>query len=171
MEFANRFFKRDHPDLLANICKNYQTKPNQNTAAQNLQQDNSIVEQLTAFKNLYENLLQGITLVQRNQSHSSYQVPSSSQISNIATSTQKPSVETKIEPKDEVLSTQQVSSTIVKIESQDSKESIAKIEPVEDEKNSQYMQIFEASSSKTSLENGQNKVPEKVPSFIRKLSV
>lgn len=127
------------------------------------------MEQLTAFKNLYENLLQGITLVQRNQSNSSYQVPSSSQNPNIATSTQKPSVETKIEPKDEVLSTQQVSSTIVKIESQDSKESIAKIEPVEDEKNSQYMQIFEASSSKTNLENGQNKVPEKVPSFIRKL--
>lgn len=127
------------------------------------------MEQLTAFKNLYENLLQGITLVQRNQSNSSYQVPSSSQIPNIATSTPKPSVETKIEPKDEVLSTQQVSSTIVKIESQDSKESIAKIEPVEDEKNSQYMQIFEASSSKTNLENGQNKVPEKVPSFIRKL--
>ena len=37
MEFANRFFKRDHPDLLANICKNYQTKPNLNLAAQNLQ--------------------------------------------------------------------------------------------------------------------------------------
>lgn len=37
MEFANRFFKRDHPDLLANICKNYQTKPNQNMATQNLQ--------------------------------------------------------------------------------------------------------------------------------------